>query len=1000
MRYLLISIFLLTSIIAVHGQPELPDLDEYSIQVWSSDEGLPSNNLIGLKQSNEGYLWITSYNGLIRFDGNTFDVFNSDGIPELHSNGFSVLSTDSAGIMYFGTLTSGLLQYDGKNFVLDHIENNFSASITTIHVDKANRVWIGVKNRGVYYKDPGTDSYQFFDNDLLKETTVECILQVNDNDLLFSTDNKGIIRFSNGELIKTASKVLDEVSISALLSIDGVQYAGTSNGVYKFDINDWSVIAGTEGYSVNSLKKDEYNNLWVATETGIIRIEKNGDVQYLKEADGLPSRQISGLEFDQEGNIWLTSKRGGLVQLKNSNFINISLEDGLSNQYVNIICQLNDGTFAIGNDNGGIDLLNDNKVLPVALNSDLSSVSIKDIIQDSNGVIWVATYKGLLRLEDGKEQLLTKSDGLLSNNIRSLFEDEAGNLWVGAKDGGILRFNTDGTRSVISTETGLSDNYVFCFEQLPNGNILAGTYHGGVTIIKPDDSIDVINVGSDESSPLIFNIEVIDNESFWMATDVGLYKYQDGTFKYLNKSNGLLVSTIFDVYSDNLGYLWATSNMGIVRLDESQVNEFFNGGQNSITARIYDEKDGMLSGECTGATRVLIAENGEIWVPTSKGISILDPANIRINKLIPPVYIKSVSVDDKEQLTGDGAVVLEPGSQRLRINFTALSYSSPAKIMFKYRLKGYEKNWNNVGNQHQATYMNLPDGNFTFEVTAANNDGYWNENPATFSIVVKPYFYKSRLFFLLLVIFLLVVAFTIYWIRIKVVEDKNRELHKLNSELDSFVYSVSHDLRAPLSSILGLISVSKIDTNRKNLPEYLNKIESSVHKLDAFIKDIISYSRNVRTSVDVEAVNIKSLIEDVFENLAYMNTDNVISISLDISDDLTVRTDRTRLQVILSNVISNGFRYFKPYINDPFINVRANLLTQGIMIQVEDNGVGIKSDQLSKIFDMFYRASENSNGSGLGLYIARESVLKLEGSIKVESEYERGTKFTVVIPNL
>ena len=1000
MRYLLISIFLFHSIIAAQAQPDLPDLDKYTIEVWSTDEGLPSNNLIGLKQSKEGYLWITSYNGLIRFDGNTFDIFNSKGIPELKSNGFSVISTDTKGTMYFGTLTSGLLLYDGAAFEVDHIDNNFSASITTIHIDNANRVWIGVKNRGVYYKDTENEAYQYADNSLLKNTTVKSILQVSENELLFSTDNNGIIRYFNGEFMKTGGAVFEDISITALLEIDNVQYAGTSNGVFRHESKEWSIIPGTEGYYVNSLKKDENGNLWVATETGIVRLENDGKIQFLKEEDGLPSRQISGLEFDKEGNIWLTSKRGGLVQLKNSNFLNVSLKDGLSNQYVNIICELSDGSIAIGNDNGGIDILKDNKVFPLKLNADLSSVSIKDIIQDSNGVIWVATYKGLLRIEDGKEQLLTKSDGLLSNNIRSLFEDETGNVWVGAKDGGVLRFGVDGSRKVISTETGLSDNYVFCFEQLPNGNILAGTYHGGVNIIKPDGSIEVINVGSDQSSPLIFNIEVIDNESFWMATDVGLYKYQDGAFKHLDNSNGLLVSTIFDVYSDSFGYLWATSNMGIVRLEETQVNEFLEGGQNLITARIYDEKDGMLSGECTGATRMLITENGELWVPTSKGISIIDPANIKINKFIPPVYVKSISIDDNEQAISEGKVVLEPGSQRLSIDFTALSYSSPAKVSFKYRLNGYEKDWNNVGNLHQATYMNLPDGSFTFEVTAANNDGYWNENPAKFSVVVKPYFYKSRLFLLLLVIFLLVVAFTIYWIRIKVVEDKNRELRKLNTELDSFVYSVSHDLRAPLSSILGLISISKIDTDRKNLPEYLNKIESSVHKLDTFIKEIISYSRNVRMNVEVESVNIKTIIEEVLENLAYMNTDNVISINIDISDELSVRTDRTRLQVILSNVISNGFRYFKPYINDPFIKVRASSVTQGVMIQVEDNGVGIKRDQLSKIFNMFYRASENSSGSGLGLYIARESALKLDGSIKVESEYERGTKFTIIIPNL
>jgi len=283
---------------------------------------------------------------------------------------------------------------------------------------------------------------------------------------------------------------------------------------------------------------------------------------------------------------------------------------------------------------------------------------------------------------------------------------------------------------------------------------------------------------------------------------------------------------------------------------------------------------------------------------------------------------------------------------------------------------------------------------------ASNNDGVWNEVPATIELRLDPFFYESRLFYLVLAGFMLLTAFILYWIRIRVVEEKNKELHKLNSELDSFVYSVSHDLRAPLSSILGLISISKIDKENTNLPKYLDKIETSVNKLDDFIKEIISYSRNVRLKVEVEEIDLKLLVEEVIEGLAFMNTEDHIEVSIESSSKTTIHSDKTRLLVILNNIISNAFRYYKTYINDSYIKVKINVTNTRAIIAVADNGIGIKPDRLKKVFEMFYRGTDTSNGSGLGLYIAQESVAKLDGTITVQSEYERGTTFTITIDNL
>lgn len=999
MRLLFVSLFFLILRVGF-GHDNIPQLKDYTIEVWSTDQGLPSNNLIRIAQDRKGFLWISSYNGLIRFDGHSFDIYNAERLPELKSNGFGFVARASGNGMYFGTLTSGLLDYDGNEFNLEKIENDFSGSISIIHTDKDGRLWVGVKNNGLYYKDESSGQFTKADHSLVNNSIVQCILQVNPTEFWAGTHNNGIVRYKDGDFFKVDVEALDSRSINTIIDLDGVKYVGTNNGLFTNREGSWTLVEGTEGYFINSMSADHHNYLWIGTESGLIRLDLQGGIEYLKEADGLPSRQISSVLIDNEENIWLTSKRGGLVQLRNSNFVNLSVADGLSNQYANIITELNDGSVIIGNDNGGLDIVRDGVVTPLPLSTDLRSTSIKDIVQDARGNIWVATYRGLLRIGNGSENLYDLSGGMVSLNIRSLFSDSKGNLWVGAKDGGLVKIDSRAQRTIFNQSNGLSDNYIFCFDELSDGRIVAGTYHGGLNIISPDNTVEVVAIGSDRSSPLIFNIEIENDSTYWLATDVGLYRYKNSSFDKLDFNDGLLVSTIFDVHTDRNGFMWLTSNLGLVRLARTEVDQFFANRIKKVNARLYDEKDGMISRECTGATKVLVSSSGKIWIPTSKGVTIMDPNNVYVNEIIPPVYIKSVAIDDEIHYANVDELTVEPSNQRVTFDFTALSYFSPQKVKYRYRLQGYDTEWLESDELVEAVYMNLPDGSFTFEVLAANCDGLWNETPASVELVVKPFFYTSRLFYLMLFGFVLVVTFIIYWIRIRVVEEKNRELNKLNTELDRFVYSVSHDLRAPLSSILGLISVSKMDKDGKNLPIYLDKIESSVNKLDDFIREIISYSRNVRLEIVPETIDLRELIDEILESLAYMNTDNAIKVSVETQGDVHFTTDKTRLQVVLNNIIANAFRYYKKFINDAYINIRISVINDKATIVVEDNGIGIKRDQLRKIFDMFYRATESSSGSGLGLYIARESADKIEGRITVESEYQKGSTFTISLISL
>ena len=263
------------------------------------------------------------------------------------------------------------------------------------------------------------------------------------------------------------------------------------------------------------------------------------------------------------------------------------------------------------------------------------------------------------------------------------------------------------------------------------------------------------------------------------------------------------------------------------------------------------------------------------------------------------------------------------------------------------------------------------------------------------------HFYFIMNFFIVFIIGALIVIFYDKMVLTaeQKIQDKNAELIKVNSELDRFVYSASHDLRAPLSSLLGLINISKLSTDAEESKQYLTMMEGRITHLDGFIKEIIDYSRNSRLQVGEDTVNLRNLVTDVIDNLRFSEHASQIKIEVLVSSDAQVTTDANRLKVILTNLISNSIRYADFTKKNPLIQVEAIANATETRILVRDNGQGIAKEHHDKIFDMFYRASDNSNGSGLGLYIVAETLERINGSIELSSEPGTGSTFVVVLPN-
>jgi signal transduction histidine kinase len=233
----------------------------------------------------------------------------------------------------------------------------------------------------------------------------------------------------------------------------------------------------------------------------------------------------------------------------------------------------------------------------------------------------------------------------------------------------------------------------------------------------------------------------------------------------------------------------------------------------------------------------------------------------------------------------------------------------------------------------------------------------------------------------------------------KAIREQNDELVKINRELDSFVYSVSHNLRAPLMSVLGLLNLAKMNDNKEDMNQYFEMMEHSIQKLDNTLKEILDYSRNARKEVDRKLVDIREVMNDSVERLLYMEGSEKVSKTIDITENSPLYCDDYRLLVIFNNLLSNSIKYRDPKKAENYIHFYINIDRDFLTIRVEDNGIGVADDFLPKIFNMFYRATERSEGAGLGLYIVKETVEKLGGNVDVQSEFGVGTTFNIQIPN-
>ena len=778
-------------------------------------DGLPNETIKAIVQTADGYLWLATNDGLARFDGVSFTVFDKRTIENLTINEFTVLYEDRERTLWCGTISGGLVRYrDGEFRVFTKADGLPGDSIMAVAEDGEGALWLGTHN-----------GLSRFDNDRFTNFTTAEGLPSNiiarlapqhDGGLLIATD-KGTCVWREGKFTVDAALNLDGYRnlFFPYRDREGVTWAWTpENGGAAFRMKDGALTRytaqdGLTDYAVLDFMQDRAGRSWFTThQGGLLRFEGDRFSAYTT-AEGLSNNTVNCLLEDREGSLWVGTN-GGLNRLKDTAFITYAARDGLANDVTWSVTEARDGSILIGT-SGGLSRLKNNRIEKYGAKDGLPNAPVVTVMEDRAGDLWAGTSGGGLLRNTGKVwKVYTPRDGLSHTWVRALYEDTDGSLLVSTR-GGINRF-ADERLTVFATTEQLTGGVAKTMVRDRAGALWIGTTSGRAGLHRfKDGEFKHFNTGDGLSNNYVLALHADAESCLWIATNNGLTRLKDDRFTVYNTGTGLPDDNIFGVIEDRGGNLWMSSPRGIFRVAKSDLNDYAEGRRPDVRAVIYTEADGMLTRECSGGTQpaAWLARDGQAWFATTIGVAGVDMTRVAGNHLPPPVHIEQFVVDHRPLDALTKNVRLAPGTHDLELRYAGLSFLDPAKVSFRYKLEGYDRDWLDAGTRRVAYYTNLPAGNYSFKVIACNNDGVWNETGAKFAFEIAPHFYQTTPFYLASACGVLFTGWSLYRLRLRQVErrfavvltERNRIAREIHDTLAQGFVGVSLHLESVAETI-------------------------------------------------------------------------------------------------------------------------------------------------------------------------------------------------------
>ncbi len=786
-RFIVFSLWLLATAPATWAHSYNKSLDQFVYQIWNTSRGLPQNSITKIVQSEKGFIWFGTHEGLVRFDGVEFRIFNHHNVPQLESNKITSLVEDQERNLWFA-------DERGKLYVLNEqlqcrrgpsleIEDDYA---TTMIITRSGALWIGTFENGVFVYE---------NNELRQFKMIEGesgpIWDFLEDDLgrIWVASHRGLFRLQ-GDRVTHFTKDLGYKAERAYCleqDIQGRVWVGDSQGISVID-GETILKADPENRlsdrAVFDIEEDQQGEMWLAVAYGgLARMRPNLKIhQTFTRENGLPNDNVATLLPDRDGNMWVGIESGGLACFRNGPAITWTQKHGLPHDMVRSVLYGAGGKVWVGTDNGlalfdgvrfnAIDLgigggsittlyddgkgglwvgawgralvhyrPSDGKTTIYEEKAGLPATSFSAITGDGNGNIWIATRKGLVRLRGGFFETFTVHQGLPTNLITSLLLTRAGVLWIGTRGGGLVRFD-DGGFTTYTREDGLSSNQILALYEDAAGTLWIGT------------------------------------------SDNGLNRMDQKGFQYVNVADGLFDDKILSLHEDANGLFWMSANRGIFALARESINAYLDQDphargktpENRLQGRTFGVEDGMKSNECNGGTfpSATVDALGNIWVSTIEGVVSLDGNHEYHQGEAPPVFISQVKLNGKIK-SNYGTLTIPPGSNKLEIHFSGVNLTLSKRLQFRYQMVGLDKTPRGAERERTAFFTNLPPGKYQFRVWAGNEPDFWGEEYAEIGVVKSAAWYQKNSVRVAVVCLILATVFGLDRYRLR----RNSERHAL-----------------------------------------------------------------------------------------------------------------------------------------------------------------------------------------------------------------------------
>jgi signal transduction histidine kinase/ligand-binding sensor domain-containing protein len=1001
-RIFQIMLLALTSIVSIiiwnqTGAAQLKQQpSRYLHDSWNTENGLPQNDVTQLIQTRDGYLWLGTNGGLVRFDGIRFTIFDSGNTPELRSNRILALAEDRDGTLWIGTQNGGLTSYSQGRFRNYTTRDGLpDESIYDIEADQQGNLWLST-NGGLLRLTNGRFTL-YTTRDGLPSNGSGDLHEAPDGSLWFRSADF-VMRFYEGRFERYGIKDLPKgwtFKVSSMtVAGDGSVWLSTAYGLAHLQDGNFILLTSNRNPDAPVMPsmfvvktfKDRAGNLRLLTSSGLAHYQ---DGQVILDT---PIPELSRLSIslwamleDREGNLWLGTSVMGLHRFRPRQVTAYTAETGLSDQGFIPITGDGAGGLWLGN----TDFINslyhfqDGKFTSYNINA-----VARSLYRDHAGTLWIGTNKGLFRLQDG--QLITEhplNPELRETLVEAIYEDREGNLWVGTgrdeeQDGALYRLK-DGVTKKYQMSEGLVANDVRFITEDQKGALWVGTTRG-MSRFK-DERFTNYTTEQGLSNNFVREIHEDANGTLWIGTyGGGLNRFKDGHFIAITTKNGLFDNIVSRILEDDHGNFWMSGNRGIYRASRKELNEFADGRLPSVTSISYGVEDGMKINETNGGAQPAgwKTPDGRLWFPTIRGVVTIDPDNL--NPLPPPVYIEQVLIG-QTPVDARQPIEVRPGQGDLEIHYTGLSFTAPEKMRFKYKLEGYDGDWVDAHERRVAYYTNISPGRYTFRVMASNNDGVWNTQDATIRIVVIPPFWRTWWFVSLVLLSIIATGVFAYRRRIVKLKRANAAQQAFSRRLIESQETERKRIAAELHDSLGqqllviknraLLALHTSASHEEAVGE-LNEISDATSQALDEVREI---AYNLRP-FQIDQLGLTKALESMLKKVSQTSGID-FSIMIDLIDDLYSKEAEMNIYRIVQESANNIVRHSEA--TKAEVEIKRD--RRGVTIRIHDNGKGFASDS----------TTSPPRGAGLGIAGISERARILGGKHEVHSAPGEGT--TIII---